>query len=497
MVKKEITSYINGTWTRPNPGAERIEVKNPATQESIAELVCADKKEVCQAASIAKQCFVSGNWSQQSAAYRKKILLKIADLIIENKEQLALLEIANTGIPKTQMLNRHIVRSAYNFEYFAEYISQFFGKVYEQNKEYMTYIKYEPIGVAGLIAPWNAPLALTTMKIAESIAFGNSCVFKPSELTPLSFTFFCDLLKESGLPDGVVNMVNGTGEITGSAITQSQDIDVIIFTGGTKTGSKIASTAGLGLKKVACELGGKSAYIIDETADFERALDSSLIANFSNNGQQCLAGSRILVQNSIIDKYIKSFIPRVKNLKVGDPLDSSTEVGPVISEFQLSRMLDYANSIDGKKVKLLCGGVKCKQGGKHKNGNYFMPTVVKSTNNKETICQEEIFGPFATILGFDTIDEAIEIANDSQFGLASYLWSTDVRTIMRVQDQIRAGIVWVNTHLMRDLNAPFGGYKHSGIGRSGGDWSRDLFTEVKTVSIPLVDFPIDKIGNHA
>ena len=301
-----------------------------------------------------------------------------------------------------------------------------------------------------------------------------------------------NLLKKAGLPDGVVNMVNGRGNITGAAMTQEENIDVIAFTGGTETGRSIGSESGRTLKKILTELGGKSANIIFSDADFERALDASMVAIFSNNGQQCLAGSRILVEKPIAKEFKKRFVKRVQNLRVGDPFDPNTEIGPLISKEQIEKVISFSEKAEqSKDTKILCGGKRVKQ---IKQGYYFEPTVVEASDNQNTVCQEEIFGPFATILEFDGIDEALRIANDSEFGLVSYVWSTDIRKIMRAQADIRAGVVWVNTPLMRELRAPFGGYKNSGIGRDGGEWSRNLFTEEKTVSIPLADFPITKLG---
>ena len=491
-IPKEITSFINGRWIDANPEATRLPVISPATGEAISILVEADENEVALAVQCAKETFKSGVWSKASVDNRKAVLLKLRDLILKNKDIIAKMEVSNTGIPIAQAYGRQIPRSALNFEFFAEFISQSSNPVYDQNPNYMTYVRREPVGVAGIIAPWNAPMALASMKLAGAIAFGNSCVFKPSELTPLGFICFMELLSEAGLPDGVINMVNGSGLVTGAAITANEDVDVIAFTGGTETGRIISAKAGNTLKRTVTELGGKSANIIFADADFDRALDSALVAIFSNNGQQCLAGSRILVEKRIEDKFIKAFVARTKNLKIGDPMNMSVEIGPLISKAQfdkVERFSSLAKLHDG--IEILAGG-KAPAG--FDKGYYFEPTVVRADDNKRVVCQEEIFGPFATILSFDSEAEAYEIANDSKFGLVAYVWSTDIRKIMRAQAEIRAGVIWVNTPLTRELRAPFGGFKHSGVGRDGGEWSRNLFTEEKTVSIPLRDFPIAKLG---
>ena len=491
-IPKEVTSFIGGQWMEPKGEAYQIPVIHPATEETISILLEADEAEVAVAVKTAKDVFNTGVWSKASVDERKGVLLKIKDLVLANKDVIARMEVTNTGVPISQAYGRQIPRSAMNFEFFAEFISQVSSPVFDQNPNFITFIRREPVGVAGLIAPWNAPMALASMKLAGAIAFGNSCVLKPSELTPLGFIPFMELLSEAGLPDGVINMVNGRGHVTGAALTANEDVDVIAFTGGTETGRIISAEAGRTLKKTVTELGGKSANIIFADADYDRALDASLVAIFSNNGQQCLAGSRILVQRSIAENFTQDFVARTRKLKIGDPFDTSSEIGPVISKGQFERMNRFAKlAEESDGIEILAGGKPAEGFNK---GYYFEPTVVRATDNKQIVCQEEVFGPFATILTFDTEEDAYSIANDSNFGLVSYVWSTDIRKIMRAQAEIRAGVVWVNTPLMRELRAPFGGYKHSGVGRDGGEWSRNLFTEEKTVSIPLNEFPIAKLG---
>ena len=491
-IPKEVTSFIGGQWMEPKGGAYQIPVIHPATEETVSILLEADEAEVAVAVKTAKDVFNTGVWSKASVDERKGVLLKIKDLVLANKDVIARMEVTNTGVPISQAYGRQIPRSAMNFEFFAEFISQVSSPVFDQNPNFITFIRREPVGVAGLIAPWNAPMALASMKLAGAIAFGNSCVLKPSELTPLGFIPFMELLSEAGLPDGVINMVNGRGHVTGAALTANEDVDVIAFTGSTETGRIISAEAGRTLKKTVTELGGKSANIIFADADYERALDAALVAIFSNNGQQCLAGSRILVQRSIAENFTQDFVARTRKLKIGDPFDTSSEIGPVISKGQFERMSRFSKfSEESDGIEILTGGKPAEGFNK---GYYFEPTVVRATDNKQIVCQEEIFGPFATILTFDTEEDAYSIANDSNFGLVSYVWSTDIRKIMRAQAEIKAGVVWVNTPLMRELRAPFGGYKHSGVGRDGGEWSRNLFTEEKTVSIPLNEFPIAKLG---
>ena len=491
-VPQQVTSFIGGEWAPAASNAEQIPIVSAVSETPVSTLYEADAAEVDRAVIAAHTTFQSGVWSKASVDERKAVLRRVSQLILDNKDELAQCEVAHTGSPIAQAFGRHIPRAALNFDFFAEFISQNNAPVFHQNPDYLTYVSYDPIGVAGLIAPWNAPLALASMKVAGAIAFGNSCVLKPSELTPLSFVPLMNIFKEAGVPDGVVNMVNGRGPVTGSALVGHKDVGVVAFTGGTHTGRLIGAQAGEGLKKVVTELGGKSANIIFEDADLERALDAALVAIFSNNGQQCLAGSRILVQSSIADDFIAKFVARAKNLRIGDPFDHATEIGPLISKAQMDRVLQYAEmarASDG--VEVLAGG---KRAASFETGFYVEPTVIRANSNALPICQEEIFGPFATFLTFDTMDDAFAIANDSEFGLVSYVWSQNVTTVMTATDALRAGVVWVNTPLTREIRAPFGGYKNSGVGRDGGEWSRALFTEEKTVTIPKRDFPIAKLG---
>ncbi len=489
-----IGAYINGQWQKPAADCRKIPVINPATGSPISQLAEDDAEAVSRAVQAARESFSAGQWSRAPVAERKRLLLRVHALITEHAEELAQLETLGAGIPIAQTRGRHVVRAAMNFEFFAEYISQTTDHLFDQHPDYLSFIRHEPVGVAGLIAPWNAPLALATMKLAGAIAFGNSCVLKPSELTPLPFLLLMDLLAEAGLPNGVVNLVNGRGPVTGHALVEHPDVQVIAFTGGTATGRLIGATGGQTLKRVVTELGGKSANIICADADLDRAVDSALLAGFSNNGQQCLAGTRVLLERSIAKRFLEKFIPRVKSLRIGPPDDADTEVGPLISAGQLARVAAYADAAREDGMEILAGGAPAQLG----QGYYFEPTVVRAQDNRQRVCREEIFGPFVAILEFASFDEAISMANDSEFGLVSYLWTSQLDKAMRGADALRTGVVWINTPLFRELRAPFGGYKNSGVGRDGGNWSRELFTETKTVTIPRRDFPLAQMGkiNH-
>jgi 5-carboxymethyl-2-hydroxymuconic-semialdehyde dehydrogenase/aminomuconate-semialdehyde/2-hydroxymuconate-6-semialdehyde dehydrogenase len=479
------TSFIDGRWTS-GAGAHLLPVISPIDESEVARIAEADAAEVDRAVQAARAAFVRGDWRRSSVAHRQQVLRRIAAAIRDNADELATRECANAGLPMKQIHGRHVQRAAANFEFFADFIGQVANESYEQEAPFLTIVRREPVGVAALVAPWNAPLALATMEMAGALAFGNCCILKPSELTPLEFVPLMRLIRDAGVPDGVVGLVNGRGPVTGAALTEHPGIDVIAFIGGTPTGRTIGRAAGGNLKKYVAELGGKSANIITAQCNLERALDAALVGIFSNNGQQCLAGSRILVDESIAERFIAAFVARADKLKVGDPRDMETEIGPVISKAQYDRVLSFAAEAD-----ILTGGKRAKGFDK---GYYVAPTVARAHDNAIPLCQEEIFGPFATFLTFKGIDQALEIANASQYGLVAYLWCDDLPTVMRAQDALQAGTIWVNTPLARDLRAPFGGYKNSGVGRTGGLSSRALFTEEKVVTIPMAEFPIAKLG---
>jgi acyl-CoA reductase-like NAD-dependent aldehyde dehydrogenase len=421
---------------------------------------------------------------------RKDILYAIRDHLRRHAEELAWLECKNVGLPM-RSVQVHVQRMARNFEFFAEVASTAHGETYTQTAGYLTYVTREPKGVAACIAPWNAPLALASMRIATCIPWGNTCVLKPSEHTPLSMRRMVEILHEAGLPPGVVNLVNGRGSVTGEALVSHPGIDMVGFTGGTATGRSIAATAGRNLKPVALELGGKSANIIFDTADVARALDGALAGIYGNNGQQCLAGSRILLQRGIADAFIERFVARSRRIRLGDPLHPDTEIGPLAFRDHMERVLSFVDVARADGATLLTGG---RRADTPSRGWFVEPTAVLAPDNRARVCQEEIFGPFATFLVFDTLEEAIRLANDSKFGLVNYVWSEDLATVMRCSREIRAGTVWANTPMMRELRAPFGGYKDSGIGRDGPGSSLDFFTELKATIIPIDPVKMHRFG---
>ena len=489
-VNPHVTSIIDGKSVAPRSGGEDFVVLNPTTEEPLTKLREADASEVDAAVLSARRAFDQGPWPRMDINDRKDILYSIRDHLRKNAEELMYLESLNVGLPSASV-RMQVTRMARNFEFFAEVASTVHGETYTQTKGYLTYVTREPKGVAGCIAPWNAPLALASMRVATCIPWGNTCVLKPSEYTPLSMRRMVEIFHEAGLPPGVVNLVNGRGAVTGNALVSHPGIDMIGFTGGTVTGRTIAATAGRNLKPIALELGGKSANIILETANLDRALDGALASIFGNNGQQCLAGSRILVQRSIATRFIEKFVERARRIRIGDPLDPNTEVGPLAFKAHLDRVLSYVDVAKADGGKLLTGGRRAPG---FARGFFMEPTAVLASNNDARVCQEEIFGPFATFLEFDTLDDAIAIANRSNFGLVSYVWSDDLTAAMRCSRDIRAGTVWINTPLLRELRAPFGGYKESGIGRDGPYSSLDFFTELKATIIPIDPAPLPQFG---
>jgi acyl-CoA reductase-like NAD-dependent aldehyde dehydrogenase len=485
-----VTSIVDGRGVPPRAGGFDIPVVNPATEQVIARLREADAADVDAAVRAARVAFDAGPWPRMTLDERKDVLYRIRDALRAHAEELAWLECVTTGLPIAR-IREHVARAARNFEFFAEVASTVRGETYTGLKGFLTYVTREPRGVGALIAPWNAPLALASMRVATCIAFGNTCVLKPSEYTPVSMLRMVELFHEAGLPPGVVNLVNGRGGVTGVALVSHPGIDMVGFTGGTHTGAAIMSAAGRNLKPCILELGGKSANLVHPSANLDRALDGALGGIYSNNGQQCLAGSRILVHRSIAEDFIGRFVERAKRIRIGDPLDDRTELGPLAYEDHMKRVLSYADVARTEGATLLTGG---RRASGFERGWYVEPTAVLAKDNQARVCREEIFGPFATFLVYDTLDEAISIANDSPFGLVAYVWADDLNVVMRASREIRAGTVWVNTTLVRELRAPFGGFKQSGVGRDGAVSSVEFFTELKTTTIPIDPAPLPAFG---
>ena len=493
FLQRPQASFIDGAFVEP-AAQHRVPVFDPATDNRCGDVLEADLQEVDRAVRSARAAFEDGRWSGLTVEQRQAVLMRIHDALLAHKEELSAIESAATGIPIGQVQGFYIPRAAYNFKFFAEFIGQVGGDVYTQEPGYITTVTREPVGVAALLGPWNAPTTLCSMKVAAAIAFGNSCVVKPSEVAAAGMQRFMEIVHAAGLPPGVVNLVNGRGPVTGVALVEHPSVDVVSFTGGTTTGRAILASAAKGLKATTMELGGKSASIICADADLERALDAALLGIYGGNGQQCLAGSRILVERSIADAFIDAFVERVKKLKIGVPGDPSTEVGPLASKAHMERVLSYVDVARGEGAQVLAGGRRIESMGA---GYYIEPVVVRAASNAQRICQEEIFGPFATFVTFDTFGQAIDIANDSAFGLVAYVWTTHLDKAHLAMRKLRTGTVWINTPVVRDLRSAFGGFRESGIGREGGKGCMALYTEEKTSMVAIAPMPIRKLGMGA
>ena len=480
QVPDAVPAFVNNQFVDPGR-ATRLPVKYPGTGATVSEVIETDDDGVDHAVRAARQAFDEGPWPRMTVAERQTILYRLQSLMQAANAELSQLECLHTGITQYSLTTRHIPRASYNFQFFAEYINHYAGRLYEQEEGYVTLVGRTPVGVAALLGPWNAPIALCTMKIASCIAFGNTCVFKPSEQTPLSLARFCEIVRDAGVPDGVINMVNGRGDVTGTALVSHPGVDLISFTGGTRTGEAIMAAAAKGLRQVSLELGGKSASIIFDDADIDYAIDGALLGIYNNNGQQCFAGSRVIVHQSVADHFLERFVARSKAIRLGDPQDPQTEIGPVASARHRQHILSFADIARNEGAEVLTGGQPWAAGG---DGYFVEPTAVLVANNASRLCQEEIFGPFAAIQTFEDDDEAIAIANDTRFGLAAHLWTESLERAMRVGANMRAGTVWTNTPTVRDLRAAFGGFKESGIGREGGQSCLHFYTEERTQILP-------------
>jgi len=462
-------------------GRDYFESVNPATQEVLAEVASGGDAEVNAAVAAARQAFPA--WAGMPAPQRARIIRKLGDLIAANVPQIARTESDDTGQVIAQTGKQLVPRAADNFYYFAEMCVRVDGHTYPTDT-HLNYTLFHPVGVCALISPWNVPFMTATWKVAPCLAFGNTAVLKMSELSPMTAARLGELALEAGIPPGVLNIVHGWGKDAGEPLVRHPDVRAISFTGSTATGNRIVKEAGL--KKFSMELGGKSPFVIFEDADLARALDAAVFMIFSNNGERCTAGSRILVQRSIYAEFARKFAARARNIKVGDPLDENTTIGPMISPAHLAKVRHYIEMGPREGATLLCGGLDAPLlPDRVKKGNYVMPTVFADVDNAMKIAQDEIFGPVACLIPFDDEADAVRIANDTQYGLSSYVWTENIGRAHRVAAQIEAGMCFVNSQNVRDLRQPFGGTKASGTGREGGTWSHEVFLEPKNIAVSL------------
>ena len=467
------------------PGTDYFETVNPATQQVLAEVAAGGAAEVHAAVAAAKAAFPA--WAGLPATERARKMRALGELIAKHVPEIAKTETDDTGQTISQTGKQLVPRAADNFHYFAEMCTRVDGHTYP-TPTHLNYTLFHPVGVCALISPWNVPFMTATWKVAPCLAFGNTAVLKMSELSPLTAARLGELALEAGVPAGVLNVVHGFGKETGEPLCAHPDVRAISFTGSTATGNRIVKTAGL--KKFSMELGGKSPFVIFDDADLDRALDAALFMIFSNNGERCTAGSRILVQQGIYADFAARFAERAKKITVGDPQDEKTIIGPMISQGHLAKVRSYIELGPKEGATMLCGGIErpsyaAELPAHVAQGNYVWPTVFADVDNRMKIAQEEIFGPVACLIPFKDEADAIAKANDIEYGLSSYVWSENIGRAHRVAAAIEAGMCFVNSQNVRDLRQPFGGTKASGTGREGGTWSYEVFLEPKNVAVSM------------
>ena len=473
-----LANYIDGKYVQPVSG-NYINVYEPATGQIYAKAPDSNSADIDDAVQSATAAFET--WSNISRNERSKILHEIANGIESRMDEFAEYESRDTGKPLELAKSVDIPRAVTNFRFFADHALEFETESILDGNGSINKVVRKPLGVVGCISPWNLPLYLFSWKIAPALASGNCVVGKPSELTPYTAFKLGEICQEAGLPKGVLNIVHGSGQNTGSAITSHLEIKAILFTGGTKTGETISRTAAPQFKKLSLELGGKNPNIIFADCDFDTMLTSTIKSSFSNQGEICLCGSRILVEDAIYEKFRDAFVEKTNALIVGDPNDDTSKLGALISKEHLEKVLAYVALAKEEGGTVLAGGKKTSINDRCENGYFMEPTIIDGLSADCRTNQEEIFGPVVTLIPFSTEAEAVAIANSTDYGLAATIWSGNPDKANRVADQIDAGIVWINCWMVRDLRTPFGGMKSSGVGREGGDEALRFFTEPKNI----------------
>ncbi|MDC0555603.1 MAG: aldehyde dehydrogenase family protein [Candidatus Poseidoniales archaeon] len=473
-----LRNYISGEFIEPETG-EWLENFSPATGKIIALVPKSGQNDINMAVESAIQALPS--WSALTNVDRANWLDKIADKLETKYEEIAELESKDTGKPISLAREVDAYRSVKNFRFFANMIRNLNEESYEM-EDATNRVIYKPVGVGALITPWNLPLYLLSWKVAPAIGMGNTVVCKPSEMTPLTADLLMKTIDEIGLPKGVVNLVHGDGMGAGSPLVSHENVSLVSFTGGTSTGSIVAKSAASSFKKLSLELGGKNASIIFDDCNLENTVKGVVRSGFLNQGQVCLCGSRILVQEKIYDEFVKKFVSEVQNMKIGDPSDENTKLGALISPEHLSKVEEYIKIAKDEGGTVLTGGYP-NLPKEFKNGNWISPTVIADLDVNSRCSTEEIFGPVVTIHKFSNEKEAVEIANNTRYGLAGSIWTNDLEKANRVAESIHTGMIWINTWLHRDLRVPFGGVKDSGVGREGGKWSLSFFSEAMNICI--------------
>lgn len=486
-----IRHYIDGEFVDSVDGST-FDVLDPVSNETYVQAAAGKQADIDLAVAAAKRAFDGGPWPRMKNRERSRILNRIADQVEARGDELAELETFDTGLPITQARGQ-AQRAAENFRFFADLVVAQRDDTYQVPGIQLNYVHRKPVGVAGLITPWNTPFMLESWKLAPALASGCTVVLKPAEFTPLSASLWAGIFERAELPKGVFNLVNGLGEQAGDALVKHQDVRLISFTGETTTGQTIFRNAAKDLKGLSMELGGKSPAIVFEDANFDAAIDSTLFGVFSLNGERCTAGSRILVHRSIYDRFVETYAARAKNIIVGDPQDPKTEVGALVHPEHYAKVMSYVE-LGKSEGRLVAGGGRPEH---LPTGNYVSPTVFADVRPDARIFQEEIFGPVVCITPFDTDEEALELANAVKYGLAAYLWTNNLERAHTFAHEIEAGMVWLNSHNVRDLRTPFGGVKASGLGHEGGYRSLDFYTEQQAMHISLSPVHTPKFGASA
>ena len=483
---------IDGQWVDAESG-KTFTTPNPATGELLAEVAEADKADIDKAVAAARRAF-EGKWSKMSARDRGRLLYKLSQLIEARANELAALETADNGKPIRESQYVDLPQVVENFEYFAGWATKIEGETIPVPGQMFNYTLREPVGVCGQIIPWNFPLLMAAWKLAPALAAGNTIVLKPAEQTPVNAMELGKLIQEAGFPDGVVNIVPGYGETAGAALASHPGINKVAFTGSTEVGKIIARAAAENLTKVSLELGGKAPNIVFADADIEQAVNGAMMGIFFNQGQVCCAGSRLFIAEEVKDQFIDRLTEKASKIKVGDPMDQSTMMGPQVSKEQLDRIQSYMEIGRGEGATICVGGEPPKLEGAFKNGYFFQPTILSDVKNQMRVAQEEIFGPVVSILSFKDEEDLLKQANDTIYGLSAGLWTRDITRAHRFAKEVKAGTVWINTFNMFNAASPFGGYKQSGYGREMGKHALELYTQVKSVWIDLSGKPIGWFG---
>ncbi|HZI17310.1 MAG TPA: aldehyde dehydrogenase family protein [Pyrinomonadaceae bacterium] len=483
---------IDGKWVDAESG-KTFTTPNPATGQTLAEVAEADKADVDKAVEAARRAF-EGPWSKVSARERGRLLYKLAQLIEARTGELAALETADNGKPIRESQYVDIPQVVENFEYFAGWATKIEGETIPVPGQMFNYTLREPVGVCGQIIPWNFPMLMAAWKLAPALAAGNTVVLKPAEQTPVTAMELGRLIQEAGFPDGVVNVVPGYGETAGAALASHKGIDKIAFTGSTEVGKIIARAAADNLTKVSLELGGKAPNIVFADADMDQAVNGAMMGIFFNQGQVCCAGSRLFLDARIKDEFLDRFKERASRVKVGDPTDKTTQMGPQVSSEQLDRIKSYVDIAKEEGATVLAGGTPPALEGDFAGGYFFQPTIFGEVKNTMRVAQEEIFGPVTSVITFEGEEDLVRQANETVFGLSAGIWTKDITRAHRFARAIRAGTIWINTFNMFNAASPFGGFKQSGYGREMGKHALEMYTQVKSVWVDLSGKPIGWYG---